>query len=255
MATQVRGEEVPHWLERLPAQDALRPRGPATRSTSGCRARTCRKPENRIRYDGEKTVLELRETSLEAHQRLRKKLETIMKAAGCAPFLLERNLYLGKDIPVGGTAHQAGTLRFGTDPAHVGARHRTARRTSSTISTVTDAGFFPSIGAVNPTLTIIANALRVADHLRGRLGATDRPAAEPAIGNSYVLAGRSPALQARLRSRSMPDYEVIDPSFRRMVLPNAELKVLGEGFAWLEGPVWFADQQCLLVSRPPRATG
>ncbi|MGI3901647.1 MAG: SMP-30/gluconolactonase/LRE family protein [Janthinobacterium lividum] len=49
----------------------------------------------------------------------------------------------------------------------------------------------------------------------------------------------------------MPDYAFIDPSFRRMVLPNAELKVLGEGFAWLEGPVWFADQQCLLVSDLP----
>ena len=34
---------------------------------------------------------------------------------------------------------------------------------------VTDASFFPSIGAVNPTLTIIANALRVADHLKQRL--------------------------------------------------------------------------------------
>ncbi len=33
---------------------------------------------------------------------------------------------------------------------------------------VTDASFFPSIGAVNPTLTIIANALRVADHIIGR---------------------------------------------------------------------------------------
>ncbi len=35
---------------------------------------------------------------------------------------------------------------------------------------VVDASFFPSIGAVNPTLTIIANALRVADHLIDRLG-------------------------------------------------------------------------------------
>ena len=34
---------------------------------------------------------------------------------------------------------------------------------------VADASFFPSIGAVNPTLTIIANALRVADHIAGRL--------------------------------------------------------------------------------------
>ncbi len=82
--------------------------------------------------------------------------------------LLERKLYLGKDIPIGGTAHQAGTVRFGTDPA------------SSVLDTdckaheldnlyVTDAGFFPSIGAVNPTLTIIANALRVADKIKERL--------------------------------------------------------------------------------------
>jgi gluconolactonase len=49
----------------------------------------------------------------------------------------------------------------------------------------------------------------------------------------------------------MPDFEIIDPSFKRMVLPNAPLTMLGEGFAWLEGPVWFADQQCLLVSDLP----
>ena len=50
----------------------------------------------------------------------------------------------------------------------------------------------------------------------------------------------------------MPDpYEIVDPSFKRMVLPNAALTKLGEGFAWLEGPVWFADQQCLLVSDLP----
>ena len=50
----------------------------------------------------------------------------------------------------------------------------------------------------------------------------------------------------------MPDpYEIVDPRFKRMVLPNAALTKLGEGFAWLEGPVWFADQQCLLVSDLP----
>ena len=47
------------------------------------------------------------------------------------------------------------------------------------------------------------------------------------------------------------DYEIIDESFRRMVLPNAPLTKLGEGFGWLEGPVWFADGQCLLVSDLP----
>jgi choline dehydrogenase-like flavoprotein len=34
---------------------------------------------------------------------------------------------------------------------------------------VVDTSFFPSIGAVNPALTAMANALRVGDHLRGRI--------------------------------------------------------------------------------------
>ncbi len=85
--------------------------------------------------------------------------------------MLDHRTFFKKNIVLSGTAHQAGTVRFGTDPA------------SSVLDTnckaheldnlyVTDAGFFPSIGAVNPTLTIIANALRVADHLQDRLGAS-----------------------------------------------------------------------------------
>ncbi|AMM18647.1 gluconolactonase (plasmid) [Burkholderia sp. PAMC 28687] len=48
-----------------------------------------------------------------------------------------------------------------------------------------------------------------------------------------------------------PDVEIIDPCFKPMVLPNAPLELLGEGFRWLEGPVWFADQECLLFSDLP----
>lgn len=48
-----------------------------------------------------------------------------------------------------------------------------------------------------------------------------------------------------------PDVAVIDPRFREMVLPNAPLELLGDGFRWLEGPVWFADQECLLFSDLP----
>ena len=46
-------------------------------------------------------------------------------------------------------------------------------------------------------------------------------------------------------------FEILDPRFRSYVLPNAPLVMLGEGFAWLEGPVWFADQDCLLFSDLP----
>ncbi|TAN05205.1 MAG: SMP-30/gluconolactonase/LRE family protein [Rhodanobacteraceae bacterium] len=49
----------------------------------------------------------------------------------------------------------------------------------------------------------------------------------------------------------MSDYEIIDPRFRTMVLPNASLEKLADGFRWLEGPVWFADLQCLLFSDIP----
>ena len=47
------------------------------------------------------------------------------------------------------------------------------------------------------------------------------------------------------------DFEILDPRFRSMVLPNAPLEKLGDGFAWLEGPVWFADHQSLLFSDLP----
>ncbi len=84
------------------------------------------------------------------------------------PALIDRDLYLGKNIPLNGTAHQAGTLRFGTDPA-TSVLDLDCKAHELDNLYVTDASFFPSIGAVNPTLTIIANALRVADRIEQRL--------------------------------------------------------------------------------------
>ena len=49
----------------------------------------------------------------------------------------------------------------------------------------------------------------------------------------------------------MDGITIIDPRFNAFVLPNAPLEKLAEGFRWLEGPVWFADRQCLLVSDLP----
>ena len=48
-----------------------------------------------------------------------------------------------------------------------------------------------------------------------------------------------------------PEYVVIDPAFRSMVVANAELETLLTHCRWLEGPVWFADRQELLVSDIP----
>lgn len=107
---------------------------------------------------------------MEAHHRLKAKLEQMLASVGAHPVLLERNLYLGKNIPIGGTAHQAGTARFGVDPATSVLDFDCKAHELDNLY-LADASFFPSIGSVNPTLTIIANALRVADRIAGRLGA------------------------------------------------------------------------------------
>ena len=125
-------------------------------------------PENRVYYKDGKVHLDVRETNADALARLKKKLEQVLTKIGWPAVLLERGLYLGKNIPLSGTAHQAGTCRFGTDPA-TSVLDLDCRAHEVDNLYVTDASFFPSIGAVNPTLTIIANALRVADILKDRL--------------------------------------------------------------------------------------
>lgn len=99
---------------------------------------------------------------------LRAGLDSLLQPMGAHPQLIERKLYLGKDIPIGGTAHQAGTARFGTGPK-TSVPGLDCRAHALDNLYVADAGFFPSIGAVNPTLTIVANALRVADRIAGRM--------------------------------------------------------------------------------------
>jgi len=83
--------------------------------------------------------------------------------------LRDHSLYLHKAMPIGATAHQAGTVRFGTDPA-TSALDVNCKAHELDNLYVTDTSFFPSIGAVNPSLTAIANSLRVGDHLLERLG-------------------------------------------------------------------------------------
>jgi choline dehydrogenase-like flavoprotein len=126
-------------------------------------------PDNHIAYarDG-RVVLALKESNMEGHRRLQAKLKQMLQAMECHPHLIPRSLYLGKDIPIGGTAHQAGTVRFGTDPKR-SALDLNCKAHELDNLYVVDASFFVSIGAVNPSLTIIANALRVGDHLAARM--------------------------------------------------------------------------------------
>jgi choline dehydrogenase-like flavoprotein len=165
---QIRGEALPGWLEwvpKMPFEEMARHSMDFWLSSEDLPH-----PDNRIFYDNERVVLDTRENNLEGHHRLRKKLEQMLSASVSHPVLLERSLYLGKDIPIGGTAHQAGTARFGTDPAS-SVLDLDCKAHELDNLYVADASFFPSIGAVNPTLTIIANALRMADRIKARLGA------------------------------------------------------------------------------------
>jgi choline dehydrogenase-like flavoprotein len=135
-------------------------------------------PENRVTLRDDGSVrLSYEPTNAEPKRQLYERLKSMLGELGMHErHLLHRSAYLRTDIPVAGVAHQAGTCRFGEDPA------------SSVLDTdckaheldnlyVVDTSFFPSIGAVNPALTAMANGLRVGDHLLERLGISAREAA------------------------------------------------------------------------------
>jgi choline dehydrogenase-like flavoprotein len=82
--------------------------------------------------------------------------------------VLRKNFYMDMAIPLAGCAHQAGTCRFGTDPA-TSVLDVNCKAHELDNLYVVDTSFFPSIGAVNPALTAMANALRVGDHIRQRM--------------------------------------------------------------------------------------
>ena len=126
------------------------------------------KPENRVYYRGGVPHLDVVSANLESAARLREKLRAICDKVDIHPHLMDRRLYFGKDVPIGGTAHQAGTMRFGEHPSS-SALDLDCRAHELDNVYVVDASFFPSIGAVNPTLTLIANAMRVADIVAKRL--------------------------------------------------------------------------------------
>ncbi len=128
-------------------------------------------PDNRVLLDRDGGVrLHYRPNNLGPHETLTRKLRHLLNHIGCEPRLLPRHAYFGKKLPIAGTGHQNGTVRFGTDP-RTSALDTNCRAHEVDNLYVVDASFFPSSAAVNPTLTIIANALRVGDHLLERLGA------------------------------------------------------------------------------------
>ena len=124
---------------------------------------------NRVLVDKDGAIsLHYTENNLESHKRLAAKLKSMLNLLGCEDRLIPQHLYLGKKIPIAGTAHQCGTARFGRDPK-TSVLDVNCKAHDLDNLYVVDASFFVSSSAVNPSLTIIANALRVGDHLQERL--------------------------------------------------------------------------------------
>jgi choline dehydrogenase-like flavoprotein len=134
-------------------------------------------PDNRVTLDRDgNIVLSYTPNNVAGHTRLIRRLESLLQHLDMHPHLVPRHLFVGNRIPLAGVAHQNGTIRFGRDPK-TSALDRDCKAHDLDNLYVVDASFFPSSGAVNPALTIMANAMRVGDHLRQRLGA---PAVETA---------------------------------------------------------------------------
>jgi choline dehydrogenase-like flavoprotein len=134
-------------------------------------------PNNRVTVDANGgIVLSYTPNNEEGHKRLIAKLKDLMQQQTkcrvhgheCHEGLFARNLFVGQRIPLAGVAHQVGTVRFGNDP-RTSALDANCKSHDVDNLYVVDGSFFCSSGAVNPALTIMANALRVGDHLIQRM--------------------------------------------------------------------------------------
>ena len=126
-------------------------------------------PGNRVTVNRSgQIVLRYKNNNTEGHKRLVNKLRGMLKEIGAENHLIPSSLYMGKKIPLAGVAHQNGTLRFGSDPKDSVLDLNCKAHDLDNLYVV-DSSFFVSSSAVNPTLTIAANALRVGGHILERM--------------------------------------------------------------------------------------
>lgn len=127
-------------------------------------------PNNRVILDKNGAIcLHYTPNNQVSKNELFKRLKSILKHIGMHPdHLIPRHAYLKTDIPIAGVAHQAGTCRFGTDPK-TSVLDVNCKAHELDNLYVVDTSFFPSIGAVNPSLTAMANALRVGSYILSKI--------------------------------------------------------------------------------------
>jgi choline dehydrogenase-like flavoprotein len=152
------------------------------------------RPDNRVTLDRDGNVhLDYTQTNKSEAADLYEEMKKILNHVGLAKHhVLHKSFYMSMNIPLAGCAHQAGTCCFGADPA-ASALDVNCKAHEIDNLYVADASFMPSIGAVNPGLTVMANAIRVAEHIAERLGAsiaTEVPAPRTAQGGQQTSAIR-----------------------------------------------------------------
>lgn len=126
---------------------------------------------NRVRFVGDKLRIDYEPNNVEAHDRLVYRWVDVLKSVEAAkPSVFNRSTHPRSDMPTQVVAHQCGTCRFGEDP-ETSVLDLNCRAHDVDNLYVVDSSFFPSNASVSPALTVIANALRVGEHLVQRLNA------------------------------------------------------------------------------------
>ena len=126
-------------------------------------------PNNRVRVMGDQIHLDYTLNNTEAAERLVHRWTSVLKSIeGNAMSVIPFSIYPRSHVPIQAVGHQCGTCRFGSD-AKTSVLDLNCRTHDVNNLYVVDGSFFPSNSGVNPTLTLMANALRVGDHLSERL--------------------------------------------------------------------------------------
>jgi choline dehydrogenase-like flavoprotein len=151
------------------------------------------RPENRVTVDSGGSIhVDYHQSNEREAAELYNELEKILNHVGLAKHhVLHKSFYMSMNIPLAACAHQAGTCRFGTDPA-TSVLDVNCKAHELDNLYVADTSVFPSIGAVNPALTAIANGIRVGEHIAERLGAAGAGAWAPAQRSAPAQGATAP---------------------------------------------------------------
>ncbi len=124
--------------------------------------------DNRITLKDGQIKITYSHSNVKSHDKLKEKLKSALEHSGKFSHFFPRNVYFSKDMDIAAVAHQNGTICFGKDPK-TSALDIYCRSHDIKNLFVVDGSFFVSSSAVNPSLTIIANALRVGDYIKNEV--------------------------------------------------------------------------------------